>query len=404
MRQPKIRHPEERGPPLHFAGRADEINRFKQFMANGDPAVGIRLVTGIPGIGKTQLLERFDEEARQAGMRTLKLHCSSLSVTDTALFMQIAVAMGATAAGEEIAHKNALTTGRRVSFSGEVMGAKVGGTVGVSTEHARQEPGLDAMLTALSKRFSKRRPNKLAFWRHSLGLMVTIDELQNIDDQGGKRLRVLHEGRHGCPILIVGAGLQLTTKKLVDCGISRTAPPINLERLSEREAYEAVCVGYSKATGTELDDEVATKITAASMQFPQHIVGYLGGAIKTFEKHGDVCMDRINEVVKHGEHAKKEYYESRLNAVDGISNVLELVEIFNENKPLNIRVVRDELERKGVDPETKLDEAIKHGMLTQDRDDQLSIEIPSFHSYLKGKARTFRENTRRDRRGGLGRD
>ena len=268
MKPPETIHPEERGPPLHFAGREAELKQFKRFMANDDPSVGIRLVTGIPGIGKTQLLERVDEEARKAGMATLKLHCNSLSITDAELFMEIAVAMGEGDAGAEIAHKAPRRTGGTVKIAGMGMGQNI--------EHARQAPGLNAMPTALSKKLSEKR-SKLAFWKRPSSaptrLMVTIDELQNVDDEGGKRLRVLHEGRHGCPVLIVGAGLQLTTQRLVECGISRTAKAIELERLSESETYEAVFEGYAKGTRRQLDDDVAEELARASMRFPQHIVG-----------------------------------------------------------------------------------------------------------------------------------
>ena len=115
-------------------------------------------------------------------------------------------------------------------------------------------------------------------------------------------------------------------------------------------------------------------------------------------------MNRIDEVLKHGEQAKREYYKSRLNAVKGIDNVLDLVEMFNDDKPVSIGDVREGLKGRGVEPEAKLDIAIQHGMLTQGENGMLSIGIPSFWTYLKTMARAYRENTLSAGRDGLGGD
>lgn len=55
-------------PPPHFAGRKPELGLLHQgldyLLQTGDPSGGIVLITGVPGIGKTQLARRFTEDAR----------------------------------------------------------------------------------------------------------------------------------------------------------------------------------------------------------------------------------------------------------------------------------------------------------------------------------------------------
>ena len=171
--------------------------------------------------------------------------------------------------------------------------------------------------------------------------MVTIDELQNIDAEGAKRLRVLHEGRHGCPVQIVGAGLQHTLDVLRQHGISRTVPPIELGLLARGETYEALVKGYSVGTGAELADDVAELLAERSQDFPQHVTGYLQGAVQTYERRGDVVGDGIREAVAHGDDVRRRYYDARLDAVGGIHAVLELVALFDDCTQMTVAGVEE---------------------------------------------------------------
>ena len=62
-----VKRPTERGAPLHFAGRELELALFQNFLESADPRAGILLVTGMPGVGKSQLLHRFEANSRAAG-------------------------------------------------------------------------------------------------------------------------------------------------------------------------------------------------------------------------------------------------------------------------------------------------------------------------------------------------
>ena len=69
---------------------------------------------------------------------------------------------------------------------------------GLTQEHARHTGGLSALLNSAKHAGS---------WRGK-ALVLVVDELQTVQPQGMTALRVLHQGDHGCPILLVGIGLQ----------------------------------------------------------------------------------------------------------------------------------------------------------------------------------------------------
>ena len=91
----------ERGPPPHFAGRRSELaamlRRLDLVREHGHAKSGIALVTGVPGIGKTQFAEKFASEVEVGGngdAKTLIVEPQLLSF-DVSLFMAIGAALGA---------------------------------------------------------------------------------------------------------------------------------------------------------------------------------------------------------------------------------------------------------------------------------------------------------------------
>lgn len=372
-----VKRPTERGAPLHFAGRELELALFQNFLESADPRAGILLVTGMPGVGKSQLLHRFEANSRAAGLAVLSLNTADLAIGDSQLFMQIAHAMGMDDAGARIADKAPKQSGRRWSLK-----ALVGTSYGETTEHVREERTLNAMMTMLSREGPPR-------------LLVAIDELQNIDEDGATRLRVLHEGEHGCPVQVIGAGLQHTLDVLRQHGISRTAAPIELGPLARPETYEAFVEGYSAGTGAKLADKVAERMAERSQDFPQHITGYLQGAVAAFEKHGDVVGDAIEEAVAHGDKIRRQYYDHRLDAVGGIPQALPLIELFEYRAEMSRTGIEAALNDKGIDGAEMVSAAIRHGLLTQRRG-ILSIGIPSFRSYLQDESKTYRKVLQRE--------
>ena len=90
-----------------------------------------------------------------------------------------------------------------------VVGVGGSANVNVTRDLVRPERSLNAMLRSSRK-----------LWKNKT-LVIVLDELQRLKGRHAESLCDLHDGTHGCPILVVGAGLQHTAAVLSSCGISR---------------------------------------------------------------------------------------------------------------------------------------------------------------------------------------
>ena len=185
--------PGERGMALYFAGRKPELAELRRRLrSSSTPAglvEGLALITGIPGIGKTQLGLEFARQARRDWQAVVFDVGTDRFEEATTLFLDIGGAIQARREFEEIAGVAPAVT---------AINAKVAGTGGgVTRDVPRRHAGLESMLANSSE---------LPAWRHTT-LVVIVDELHNITPTATANLRVLHEGKHGCPILPIGIGL-----------------------------------------------------------------------------------------------------------------------------------------------------------------------------------------------------
>ena len=219
----------ERDPPPYFAGRREQLaalnKRLRRLCETGDAIGGMALIVGVPGAGKTQLGWKFAADAVQT---KASLDIQSLAASTTMLksgidlFMAISGALGVEPEGRAVTDLDTRYTGRRASI-GPLKG-------GLTQEHARHTGSLPALLNA----------SKHAGMWNGKALVLVVDELQTIEPPGMTALRVLHQGDHGCPILLVGIGLQHTQQVLANpsdgsAGISRVAQPIRLGSLPSRK-------------------------------------------------------------------------------------------------------------------------------------------------------------------------
>ena len=383
----------EREPPPYFAGRAKELaalnKRLDDLRETGDPTGGMALIVGVPGAGKTQLGRKFAEDAlaRTAALDVRRLATdTSMLEADVDLFMAIARALGVEKEGRKVGDLDTRSTGRNAGI-GLFKG-------GLTQEHARHTGGLSALLDA-----SKHA----GMWNGKV-LVLVVDELQTIQPEGMRALRVLHQGDHGCPILLVGIGLQHTQHVLGNptdgaAGISRVAAPITLESLSGEEALEAIKRNML-AMGHEIPKACVVALAAASQGFPQHVHGYLNGAIEAIEKHGDLAVGRsLDDALKAGDQARNDYYDARLSMLHDQDAMLPVIETMLESgrpwlrRSEAVRAVNEHPSAAAsapLDGENTVRQAIAHGVLTLERGG-VSFGIPSFHSRMEQLLKEHRQ-------------
>ena len=373
---------DERGPAIHFAGRKAELGRLRERLtalcATGSPRDGLLLITGVPGAGKTELASVFAHGAMAApvgeyGRRVRTLTVGTPALDDDAeMFMAIASALGRGKAARKAVGATRRTTG--VSLT-------VAGTGGDFSKEAGLRP--PASLGGMLQRTTQGRNGRM--WK-SKALVLVIDELQTVSAKGMAALRTLHEEWHGCPIMLVGVGLQNTPSVLrrggEEAGISRTSPPLVLSPLSAGETEEAIGQGLCKL-GCRASDTAVRTLSEASNGFPQHIHGYIGSARKAYERHGHLEDAALREALAAGDETRIRYYQGRLGD-DLLKPMLSVVAEMTRrgrreiDQDAALRCVDD----AGMDGKTAVADAVRHGVLTRSADGLVSFGIPSFHDYL----------------------
>ena len=371
--------PEDRDRLPHFAGRTEEMAELGERLEDvllGNTTNGIQLITGVPGVGKSQLGRMFATAARDRGnIRCVWVDVATVE-SDVGLFLTIAEALDRDEKGREVAELNAKLT--------------VGGQ---APERARHTSAFPRLLAAL-----KRSITKEGTWGDGEALVLLIDELQTIRPQAMENLHVLHLGDHGCPILVVGIGLQ-HTQMVLACpadstpGISRTSPPIVLGSLSPDEAREAIRENVVAIAGEHLSDDCVAKLAAASHGFPQHIHAYVAGAVEVIRKQGH-CREgpSLDEALKRGDARRSNYYLDRIASTgmnDPIGAIGHIVAKLDE-RGADAMLIDDAIAAFNDtkhDGEAVVEAAIARGVLARQRDGTVGFGIPSFQTFMLEKLR-----------------
>ena len=381
--------PSQRDAPPYFAGRLDELaalnKRLDYMLDMGESIGGLALIVGVPGVGKTQLGRKFAQDVARresgAGVPHLMLSTEMLE-SSVDLFLAIGDVLDRDDEFRQVAGMDSKVVGRAGGIS-SVASAKV------AWEHIRHTGGLFAML---------RQSKSDGCW-NGKSLVIVIDELQTVSSAGLKNLRVLHEGLHGCPILTVGIGLQHTPNVLSPAdgspGISRVDEPINLHCLCERESLEAICESMA-VLKREIPEERAVDLAKASYGFPQHIHGYLKGAVEAADKHGGLETEAsLKYALMVGDKARADYYDARLSQLgpSGQLAMLPVIEVMLDKRfdSLDWSVVVEAVNDASFDGEKIIGQAVAHGVLTLSKDG-VSFGIPSFHNHM---VQWYRERQRR---------
>ena len=373
----------ERNAPPHFAGRTEELAKLSAYaeyvFQNADPSGGIALIDGVPGSGKTQLMREFveRERAKRKGLLALAVTTADLPVDPKSLMFLIASAM---------------PVGRRraMGIVGESRRAKSFSLAGVG-KFDWENPVVPELPITEMLRLSR----DTGWWKDQ-SMILSIDEIQTIEPPVRRMLRVLHEGLHGCPIMVVCAGLPHSSRVLADPSddshtISRCAMRLRLGPLDPAEAREAIVLGLEnlRLPGANV---VGKALATASMGFPQHVHGYIAGAMTARELIGEPTDKRfLNAALAHGDKIRSQYYEVRLSAMRAPKGIVYLLanamDDGGQEKPMYLHEVVHALEEipaahnpGGLSPMAVVDAAVEAGVLVE-RTGRYSFGIPSFHQH-----------------------
>lgn len=220
-------------------------------------------------------------------------------------------------------------------------------------------------------------------------MVLVIDELQTVTPEGMKTLRVLHEGNHGCPIHLLGVGLQHTPFVLANPGgrdtISRTNEPIRLGPLNHEETIEAIAKGLEKQ-GHGIPTESAEALAEAAQGFPHHVHGYLAGALSAIAEHGRLDGDAaLQSALAAGHKHREAYYDMVADKMGPDRGAIHpLVKLMRDR---NVASLTHEEAAQAVcdggreDGAAVVWKAIEHGVLKLGGG-EVSFGIPAFHAYM----------------------
>lgn len=364
----------DRGPAPHFAGRAAELDlmrrRVEIALHEANPgAEGILLFTGIPGIGKTHLVDHFiQQQASDKNVRTLAIGASALRSPEGLLGL-IGQAMDAE---DRFARSSGIDN--KISAVRGSIGGLVSG--GVTLDSHRPDLDFFHLLQATKN---------LSAWRNK-ALVLVIDEVQNAHPHSAQQLQTLHEGRHGCPIVPIAAGLQNSKSVLSSHGISRMSH-YELGLLSQNETVEAIYHGLTNI-GVDLTEDTAKALARASMRFPQHIHGCIEAAFNVHKERGEVdSPSAIEAMLEIARKARETYYEGRIDATGNSAYVFYPLAEHMDN--LRLESVRRP-EAESIIGKDVVDAAFQHGVLSSGEHGLLSFGIPSFRTHMIRQAAAYR--------------
>ena len=373
----------ERSHPPHFAGREDELAALLAHVqsiveAPAEAQAGMALVDGVQGVGKTALLNELTAKAAGNQIVVLKVHTGGLR-DPAALFVRMMTGVGMRRGKAET-----LAGLRRTTRTVKT------GVSGLGGSRVVESPALDGrdLGTLLATTQDAR------LWR-TKGVLVIVDEVQNVDDAGMGALASLHEGVHGCPVAVVGAGLQHALSVLANGqpNISRPAMHITLGSLDAAEAREAVGIGL-KNLGHSVEEEAVARLAAASQGFPHHIWCYMAGAESAIEERGTLHTEEaLRHALDEGNNRRIGYYWDRLRSMEhstpGAFQPMLAVAAAMASKDDTRLTHREAIAAidsetaAGEDGKAILDNALAKGVLTRDRTGALSFGIPSFHAFMQ---------------------
>lgn len=382
----------ERDSPLVFGGRSEELGELHEFFrpirtrqSNNPTRGGLFLVSGIQGIGKTQMAKEFIKREVEAheDVHMIEINVSSLK-NHTVCYKDIRTEVS--------------RFGKVASSAERLFGFKATLPVVGEVSFDKADDGLDfnARLKSLREKWGDRT------------LIVYVDEIQGIESEPKEAvdaLGMLCSGTHGCPMMVLCSGLQNSHKVLAELGghqLSRQARHIVLGALTTDETLDCIDESLREIGYTNPPQWWVEAICESTDGFPYHITTYLNAAIESVNKpHTD---DTMFDVLVDGDTGRYEYYATRLGSLGldyteilrspSVKEILGSESVSYDEMREAISHASELKEMKNLDPRDVIREASSKGIFTYDfKKGGITIEIPSLRDFiLNGESERLREN------------
>lgn len=331
-------------PPV-FVGRDEELavlDRTIRAVAGGATRGQTTVVQGVPGVGKTALLNHLRKLHAADPKSRVVVVVANPTVLDAKPVLVIAnlteqvpsrMDVAAELAGGEFAGR-LVKAGR--DFAEAVVGLtkdrtlrnRINGMLGLD-----ETSSLEQCLEAYAGRV----------WAKGTTVVLGIDEFQTCPDTPDTRnaLTALHLGEHPVPVALLCFGLQNSRARLSELGVSRLAGRhlVELGRLSPGEGEQTMfstleAFGVSESNGawrahvaargldatswTSWFRDTVRSLASDALEFPHHVNNAIRALCEVLIEHadgGDFDLGLASEIGRRAHAYRVEYYNGRLEAV-----------------------------------------------------------------------------------------
>ena len=258
---------------------------------------------------------------------------------------------------------------------------------------------------------------KLAKWmpreRWDRPVCLVIDEIQNVTPESRNCLNLLHLGEHGLPIVLVGAGLADSVKK-IESALAPRLSAINKRTLGAlapdevqsclQQMFDLCRIAYDSRELKSL----AAGLTKRSEGWPQHMRTEAAALFTELDKtRGRLkAIDRA-AVVRAARGFRRNSYLARQSdemrdRADLVARVLKTMPEGGETRQGMVRRIAEQAKvtgpephglPPGMSPEGFLDHLIHRGIFQLEMTNILSCPIPSLRSWLIAQEEGAKQKT-----------
>lgn len=374
-------------PPLYLAGRNEAIGRFRALLRAAPELPANMRVTGLRGVGKTVLLNKFAEIAREANWYPIVAELQPGHANETALKGLIAKLLSDSRQRISAAEKIRAAIGQAVKSAGDNL------KISWNDVTISYDPSSTGNIDIARDLFDTTH---LAVEKGYGGLVLLLDEAQVIKDDskssGDHPLSLLLScvstlQRSGLPIGLVLCGLPTLTSNLLKARsyterMFRGEEVSSLTRTAAIEAFERPLNG----TGITIEGHLADIVADEVQGYPYFIQFWgaeLWDAAVTVNTHtfSPELLAAIREQIY--KRLDLDFYQPRVKTLTPAEQDLLISTIACDYPPLIVSDLKSASDKTAKNVNVLLGRLVEAGVIYRLRKGQYEYTAPKFRAYLE---------------------
>ena len=354
----------DRGKAEYFHGRTEELNQFKKLLRISikKNKGTIFLFQGSPGVGKTALLEKCKEIAKQQDWEVASINPGGL--------------------WDVVQLKKDVGLERKIKIPKFLLRLGFSWLGGQAELEFSQKRVLDVLKKGKTP------------------LLLALDEAQRLDhinkppdeklNEFGNVLDQIHNGSLNRPLVLAVSGLSMTKNIFQKFGLSR----LNLDHsidlgMLDKESEKSIIRDWLVKKGKTKGDvnHWVERISQETHGWAQHITAYSIVASEELRRNRGVLTKRgLSRILKLGEQKRFKYYDDRLEGFDFDvrKSITQLINKKRTTENLTRKNIVDIFQKEYSIEESKnlFEKILSKGIVHINNREYYSIPIPSMRNWL----------------------